>query len=321
MEKHNVYDLKQMQSLSLESKVAMSIRRIIDWYEFYEGNVFVSISGGKDSTVLAHLVKSIYPDVPLVFINTGLEYNSIRQKAEKEADITLFPKKSFAQVVTDYGYPVISKEISLKVTRIQHKPDSAYLKYFDGSEKGKSNFDHSNYAWLLNAPFRISHECCDKIKKNPAYDYAKKSNKKPFIGTLAEESFLRKKEWNKHGCNAFDKAHPSSQPLSFWTEQDILKYIKINNLPLAEVYGEIEEENEIFSTTGESRTGCVFCLFGIGADPQRFVRLKNNEPKKYDYIMRGGKFDETGMWIPDNGLGFKFVIDWLNENGNMHIQY
>lgn len=75
------------------------------------------------------------------------------------------------------------------------------------------------------------------------------------------------------------------------------------------------------TTTGAKRTGCVFCMFGITQDTERFLRLKEVEPKKYDYVMRGGKFDEKGLWIPHNGLGYKFVIDWLNEHGNMDIKY
>jgi 3'-phosphoadenosine 5'-phosphosulfate sulfotransferase (PAPS reductase)/FAD synthetase len=53
--KHIQYDLKQMQSLPLEAKIAMTQQRIRQWYEYWEGNVYVSFSGGKDSTVLKHI--------------------------------------------------------------------------------------------------------------------------------------------------------------------------------------------------------------------------------------------------------------------------
>ena len=77
----------------------------------------------------------------------------------------------------------------------------------------------------------------------------------------------------------------------------------------------------MLATTKEERTGCIFCLFGIAQDPERLLRVKEMEPKKYDFIMRGGKFDEQGMWVPDYGLGYKFVIDWLNEHGGLDIKY
>ena len=106
-------------------------------------------------------------------------------------------------------------------------------------------------------------------------------------------------------------------------------------MQIADVYGDIGylDKNGFFydeplfmdnmklTTTGATRTGCVFCMFGITQDPERFLRLKKVEPIKYEYVMRGGKFDEQGLWIPDNGLGYKFVIDWINEHGNMNIKY
>ena len=62
--KHNLGDLSQMQSLPLEVKIQMSKRRIQEWYEHFDGNVYLSFSGGKDSTVLKHLIDSVYDDIP-----------------------------------------------------------------------------------------------------------------------------------------------------------------------------------------------------------------------------------------------------------------
>ena len=67
-----LWELKQKQSLPLEAKIAMTLRRIREWYEYWDGNVYVSFSGGKDSTVLLHLVRQHYPGVPAVFSDTGL---------------------------------------------------------------------------------------------------------------------------------------------------------------------------------------------------------------------------------------------------------
>ena len=102
--------LRQMQALPLIAKVHMSQARIREWYEHWNGDVCVSFSGGKDSTVLAHLVHEYYPDVPLVFANTGLEYPEIQAFARKMGAEFVRPKMNFSEVISKYGYPIISKE-------------------------------------------------------------------------------------------------------------------------------------------------------------------------------------------------------------------
>lgn len=79
-----------------------------------------------------------------------------------------------------------------------------------------------------------------------------------------------------------------------------------------------------YQTTGCDRTGCMFCLFGAHLEKGegRLERMKRTHPKRYEYVLGGGEFNSDGMWIPNGkGLGFKFVVDWLNENGNLHIKY
>ena len=343
--KHSQYDLAQMQSLPLSAKVRMTQQRIRDWYEYWDGQVYVSRSGGKDSDVLGDIVRKMYSDVPHVFVNTGLEHDSVRKHGELVADETIKPEMRFDDVILKYGYPLISKEIAQSLYEIQraiekkkdipkYRIDRFNGTYLDNNGN-ISMYNYEKYKFMLEAPFRVSHMCCNVMKKKPAKKYAKTYSRNPIIGTMATESRLRRTKWIKSGCNAFNEKHPTSQPLSFWTEQDILHYIKLNNLEIASAYGNIvytdddgmQYDNDVFNagmkltTTGESRTGCVFCMFGITHDTERFVRLKEREPKKYDYVMRGGKFDETGMWIPHNGLGYKFVIDWLNEHGNLNIKY
>lgn len=158
----------------------------------------------------------------------------------------------------------------------------------------------------------------------------KQIKKKPIIGTMASESFLRENGWIKSGCNAFDAKKPISKPMSFWTEQDVLEYIKVFNLPVAKVYGKLEETDNQGNMclngcgtqlrfSGLQRTGCVFCGFGAHLDTKcggisRFVKLKLSHPKLYNYCMNGGEFNEKGIWQPNNqGLGMKYVIDELNK--------
>lgn len=104
--------LHQLQSLPLQAKITMAEQRIREWYEHFDGQVCISFSGGKDSTVLTDLVHGMYPDVPLVFANTGLEYPEIQKFARDAGAEFVRPKMSFSEVISTYGYPIISKEVA-----------------------------------------------------------------------------------------------------------------------------------------------------------------------------------------------------------------
>ena len=98
---------------------------------------------------------------------------------------------------------------------------------------------------------------------------------------MACESARRQSVYLKIGCNAYHKRDPTSQPMSFWTEQDVLAYLKMTGIPYASVYGEIVEENGRLTTTGAKRTGCMFCMFGVHLEkkPNRFQRMALTHPK------------------------------------------
>lgn len=114
MGKHTMSDLYQMQSLPLNAKISMTERRITEWVEEYgEDGVYVSFSGGKDSTVLLDITRKLYPNIKAVFVDTGLEYPEIRQFVKTFDNVDwLKPKMPFRQVIEKYGYPFISKEVA-----------------------------------------------------------------------------------------------------------------------------------------------------------------------------------------------------------------
>lgn len=422
MGKHVISDLWQMQSLPLEAKIKMTKYRIRQWVEYYgEDGVYVSFSGGKDSTVLLDLVRQMYSNVTAVFVDTGLEYPEIREFVKTFSNVVwLKPKKNFKQVITEYGYPFISKEVSDKVDgarkymqalndaqsresrtvryawgiadllgidrRGEAKESPEYLslkmgiipsetsryQQVVGTYKNKngsvSKYCMPRYKFFLEAPFNLSASCCRIMKKSPVHSYGRKTHKKPMTAQMASESRLRTAQWLRNGCNGFEMTSPISNPMSFWTEQDVLLYIELNKdrmcrdrinchekvmwygsrivsretgatiesieyyRPICSVYGDIvtepsdcdyefTERSEIFDkdrpllkTTGCSRTGCMFCGYGchLEKSPTRFEQMKETHPKQYAYIMKP---------VEEGGLGYKDVIDWINQHGNMDIKY
>lgn len=409
MNKHTMSDLYSMQAAPLSVKIKMTARRIRDWVdEFGQDGVYVSFSGGKDSTVLVDIVRNVcgYKKIPLVFVDVPTQYPELKEFALTFDNLVILkPKISFAEVCEKYGFPLISKEISEKAmyprkylkkylehnaildrqtipyaftmadfVRIDrrngknkeiiqnmkmgnipeelldmifgvHSDAPTQTKCLFGTVAHKENgvvtdeiskmYDYSKYKFLINAPFDVSNECCNIMKKKPIHDYAKSTNRFPITGVMAAESKLRTQKWLQNGCNGFEMKNPVSNPMSFWTEQDVLLYIKENNLPICSVYGDIVTDDEesgqmtladfcdmeefeldrpYLHTTGCSRTGCVLCGFGchLEKDGQgRFELLKKTHPKFHNllYILK------------NNGVTYAEAIDWINEHGDMNIKY
>jgi 3'-phosphoadenosine 5'-phosphosulfate sulfotransferase (PAPS reductase)/FAD synthetase len=292
-----LWQLRQFQGLPLEIKVAKSKLRIREWYTHFGGDVYVSFSGGKDSTVLLHLVRSLYPEVPAVFSDTGLEFPEVREFVKTVPGVTwVKPDMTFKQVIEKYGYPVISKEQSEWIYRARLGNPNVYRKNVLGimSDGSKTRFHISEqWRYLLDAPFLIGSGCCHEMKKKPLDRYAKETGRVPIIGTMAAESMLRTQKWLETGCNAFDNKRPVSMPVSFWRDDDIWAYIRENNLSYAAPYD-----------MGYARTGCIFCMFGVHLEdcPNRFQYLQKTHPKLWRYCMRD--------WDA-GGLGLRQVLEYI----------
>lgn len=300
MGKITTEELFMLQALPLDIKIAKSKLRIQEWIDRYgEEGVYISFSGGKDSVVLLDLVRQVNPNIPAVFVDTGLEYPEIKDFVKKQENIIILrPKKSFKQVIEEHGYPMVSKEQANYLDEIRNSTEHMKKLRLEGDAKGRFKL-FEKWHYLIDAPFKISHKCCKIMKKAPFIAYEKRTGRVGFVGNMASESSLRRQSYLRNGCNAFENNRPISMPIGFWTDQDVLSYIKMFGLEIASVYGDIIEENGKLKTTGADRTGCVFCGFGLHLEkePNRFQRLEKTHPQLHAYCM--------------DKLGFKDVCEYM----------
>lgn len=280
-------------SWSLNQKIDHAIGVIESFYDTFNENVYISFSGGLDSTVLLHIARKIYPDIKGVFIDTGQEFPEIRNFVKEFNNITwIKPKKNFKEVIKYYGYPIISKKISMGISRYRNTKCNIQkdLRINGGinptSGKEQQRTISKKWHFLLDAPFKISEACCTQLKKQPIKIYNRLTKSYGITGERVSESDDRRIQYLKHGCNAFDLKTPISRPLSIFTNKDILNYINKYNLKYCSLYD-----------NGYDRTGCMFCMFGIDKDRGRFERLKISHSKQYNYYM--------------TKLGLKTVLDYI----------
>lgn len=326
-------DLKILQALPLDVKILKTQQRIREAVDFAGGwdRISINWSGGKDSTVLRHIAMQMNPNVESAFVDTGLEYPENRRlildaKDKGENVVILRPEMSFIDVIKKYGYPMISKDVSMTIYYAKRGSKWSLDRLNGRNKNGSANRYRESlyhkYKLLLDCGIEIGNGCCRINKERPLDKYHNFSGKMPLIATMASESLRRKDAWIKTGCNVFYGKKPISKPISFWTEQDVLIYSKENNVELSKVYGDIvpvHDQSSLFGdklkTTGVDRTGCMFCGFGchLEKSPTRFEKMKKTHPKHYEYCINGGEYGDDGIWRPNkDGLGLGHVFDELN---------
>jgi 3'-phosphoadenosine 5'-phosphosulfate sulfotransferase (PAPS reductase)/FAD synthetase len=242
-------------------------------------------------------------------------------------------KQSFYKIPQEVGYPIASKKTARMIDDIQkwywkickennleinkesfefvckNFPMTASVRLYltsikqDGT-KSKSFKLAKKWFPLCYSKFKVSQKCCNILKKEPMHRFTKETGLQSIIGTMADDSEMRQVSYLLTGCNAFKEGKGKSTPMGFWLEQDVLQYIKQNNLPYCSVYGELEFldlpdgilkstgefirfPNGVLQFTGEQHTGCKLCLFGchLEKQPNRIQRLAESEPKMYEWAI------------------------------------
>lgn len=166
-------ELKERQSWSLTQKIDHSLGTIESYINKLGGidNVYISFSGGKDSTVLFDIARKLYPDILAVFCNTGNEYpdivkfvNTLKNTDGYNIQI-IHPKITPRQVCEKYGFPLVSKEISHAIHQIRSNPTCATsIKLLDDSNKYKLSY---KWRYLIDEEYDTHDICCNKLKKEP----------------------------------------------------------------------------------------------------------------------------------------------------------
>lgn len=295
LKKEPASDLRKLQKMPYEWKVKHSQDVIRDFVEHEGvGNVYVSFSGGKDSTVLLHLVRSIYPDVPAVFANTGIEFPEQVKFVRSFPNVTeVYPVKHFHKIIKEDGIVFPSKEVAMYVKDARKGCRYAINGFkglnIDGTEsKYKKRF--KKWAYIVGSGVKISPDCCELMKERPMRDYEKRNARSPIIGIRAEESFRRAVGWMKSGCNSFGRRHKST-PISLWLSSDVDRYVDENGITLSPMY----------ESYGLKRTGCMFCPVPIAhGDSSNLEYARIHHPNFFKtFCIKSGLLDMLSCVLTD----------------------
>jgi 3'-phosphoadenosine 5'-phosphosulfate sulfotransferase (PAPS reductase)/FAD synthetase len=285
---------------TLEQKIDHALY-IIDAFNAKHPKSTISFSGGLDSTVMLHLIRIVDKNKKGIFVNTTNEHSEIVKFVKEQDNVDIImPKITFTKIVEQHGFPLISKKVAgmIEAYRDPLRINEASKRLF---LTGKTKDGHNSrtfiipekWLYLLKAPFDVTAKCCYYLKKKPLRPYKKDGT---FVGTKATDSRLRMISYQKIGC--INEKINVCTPLSIWTREDVVKFIKQNNIPYSSIYD-----------NGEVSTGCAYCGFGMQFDITRFRRLKEREPKRYEIMMN----------IKNNGIPYKDAIQMVFKR-TCHLQ-
>lgn len=323
-----------MQALPYEVKVRRAELRAKEFIDrLYDLDMEAHISvGGLDSITLLVFLRSIGIDAPAISISS-LEDRSIQEVHKQLGVITIPPERNKAQILGEFGFPVISKKIAGRIDTLQRpternktvrhaiitgecgeqghfaknsrmKLPQKWLELFAGYENDNEGVNYKT------APFKVSNKCCLYLKEKPADKWAREHNSAPFLGLMASEGGQREEALVEHGCNYFGKTTIRSAPFAPFLRQDVLQLALDLEVPIPEIYGTIERKADgTLYTTGAQRTGCSMCGFGVHMEkrPHRFDQLRQRNPKEWEFWMYKCCTDEQS----GEKYGWGRVLDYI----------
>lgn len=338
-------------NMSYEDKIDVATSRVLEWTETCADagmNYAVSV-GGLDSIVLLIFVRKILGSCDGISVSS-LEDVSI-QRVHKELGVKIIkPDMNFVEVLNTYGFPVLSKQLAGKIEHLQiprEEADQRKLYYNHALMTGETGpwggFVYSESMKLDDeilelfgghyaedrpdlcckcAPFKVSDRCCELMKEAPSRRYQQEHKIYPFLGLMQIEGGQRRFSLRKYGCNYVGKDTVRSCPFNYFSRQDLLTLALDLKAPVPEIYGEIVKGKDgKLRTTKAQRTGCNMCGFGIHLEsrPHRFDRLRERNPKYWDFLMYHAVKDETGEYGWGRVLDY-LGIEWENKPGQLSGQ-
>lgn len=327
-----ISEFRIKQQLPYELKVKHAEIRAREFYSHPDIEACHVSVGGLDSITLLCFLRSIGIDVPAVSVSS-LEDKSIQRIHKQLGVIALKPVKSKVEVLQEFGWPVLSKEIAGKISLLQNpSPKNATVRHaiitgetgaYGGFRTGTrmkmpqkwlelfGGYENENEGVNYKIPnFKVSDKCCYYLKEKPCDDYAKQNHSSPYLGLMASEGGRRQKALMMHGCNYISPTTKRSAPFAIFNRQDLLQLALDLKVPVPEIYGEIVRDPDgTLRTTKAQRTGCSMCGFGIHLEkrPHRFDLLRESNPKEWEFWMYRCVTDpETG-----EKYGWGRVLDYI----------
>ncbi len=252
----------QRVSLHLEDKIMMTEQRIKAWYDYWDGDVYIAYSGGKDSHVLCEIVWNMggkYRNIPLVFSNTGLEMPEIVKHVRKMKErgwnvVEIRPKRTYKDVWEAEGIPIVSKKVARQIRTLKAGPTGdghTYRLYDEGITKAGHAAPNwklaKKWRFLIDEDIKTTEKCCDYLKKDPIARFERnpadydvdnfssgdKLKGRGITGMMSEEGGYRGAMTQ---CNVFEGKTTRSSPMLFWTEKNVWEYVETKNIEICSVY-------------------------------------------------------------------------------------
>lgn len=218
-------------------------------------NVAVAFSGGRDSLVALDIARRIRPDIPVMMVNTGIEFpESIKyvRRLAKDWNLNFYevkPKVDFWKLTEEQGIPVAGRGNTTFMRDLSRRAD-----------------------------VKLSNSCCRRMKETPARQFYREHKIEGVVtGLRVSESLMRKLNFADYGALRYSSTYNTliAWCLYAWRDEDITEYISTYALPLNPLY-----------EMGYQRVGCWSCLQDMLYKDSRLFTLQEQHPKLYDILFK-----------------------------------